>query len=302
MRFISQATYALIVALLPLCVGCQTESNSATNNESDATVETGQSEAAAGGATVAEATPSSDQAILGNAAEWTTLKGRFVLDGTAPDAKALTINRDKELCTQFNLKSEDLVVDENGGIADVFIWVTTSDVEIHPDLAEASGTVRLTNKDCRYAPHGMVMRAGQTLELGNDDPVSHNVNLPFRANNAFNQIVPPGESVTLSNLAKAERLPVKAECNIHPWMSGHILIQEHPYAAVSGADGSFEIANLPAGDKLKFRVWHAAAGYLKEVSIDGKKQKWRRGQFEEKLEGAEVDLGDIEVKLKLFKL
>ena len=40
-------------------------------------------------------------------------------------------------------------------------------------------------------------------------------------------------------------MPVK--CNIHPWMRSYINVVEHPFFAVTGADGSFELKGLPPG-------------------------------------------------------
>ena len=54
-------------------------------------------------------------------------------------------------------------------------------------------------------------------------------------------------------------------CNIHPWMQAHILIQDHPYMAVSGEDGTFEIKNLPAG-KQNFLFWHES-GYVRNAKV-----------------------------------
>ena len=42
-------------------------------------------------------------------------------------------------------------------------------------------------------------------------------------------------------------MKIAVKCNIHPWMQAYIHVMEHPYFAVSGADGTFEIGNLPPG-------------------------------------------------------
>ena len=51
-------------------------------------------------------------------------------------------------------------------------------------------------------------------------------------------------------------------CSIHPWMKAWVLPRENPYFDVSKTDGSFEIANLPAGVELEFSVWHELNGSL----------------------------------------
>ena len=39
-------------------------------------------------------------------------------------------------------------------------------------------------------------------------------------------------------------------------MAAYLFPYENGYVAVTEADGSFEIANLPAGEELEFQVWH----------------------------------------------
>jgi hypothetical protein len=41
---------------------------------------------------------------------------------------------------------------------------------------------------------------------------------------------------------------IPVQCNQHPWMRAYISVLTHPYFAVSAADGSFEIKNLPPGE------------------------------------------------------
>jgi len=231
--------------------------------------------------------------------EWGTLKGKFVLDGKAPAAAKLKITKDQAFCGPFGLTSEDLVVSDDGGIRDIFIWVRvkrSTKLKIHPDYdSDADATIRITNKDCRYEPHSLVLRAGQKLELGNDDKVAHNVNLPFTKNQPYNRIIPPSGTDTIKKLSKAERLPVEAKCDIHPWMNGRVLVQTHPYAAVTGEDGSFEIKNLPAGSELEFQVWHVS-GYVDTPKVGGK--PWKKGRFKMKVAKGDNDLGEIKLKAK----
>ena len=62
---------------------------------------------------------------------------------------------------------------------------------------------------------------------------------------------------------------------------------DSPYFAVTGADGAFEIPNLPAGVELTFSVWHEKAKWLKNVAISTEKTTDRRGRFPLKLEAGE---------------
>ena len=61
-------------------------------------------------------------------------------------------------------------------------------------------------------------------------------------------------------LLKDEEM-LKIGCDVHRWMTAWVGIVEHPYFAVSDADGTFTIANVPAG-KRTITVWHETFGTL----------------------------------------
>jgi hypothetical protein len=98
-----------------------------------------------------------------------------------------------------------------------------------------------------------------------------------------------------------EMHPVNCNCNIHPWMKGYLIVQDHPYVAVSGKDGTFAIKSLPAG-KWTFRAWHEESGYVQEVSLGGKTEEWKQGKFEQTIKNAAVtDLGQIVISPEQFE-
>jgi len=214
-------------------------------------------------------------------AQWATLKGQFIFgkDGTAvPTPDAITPDKDVQVCGKNPLFQEKLTVNkENRGLANVVIWAFKPK-KIHPDYAKtAKETVKMDNVSCRFEPHAVAVRTGQTLEIGNSDDVSHNSMITFLKNKSVNPMIPAKKSQTFQ-FAKSEIIPVKVACSIHPWMQGILLVQDHPYMAVTDKDGKFELKNLPAG-KVSLKVWHEAIGYVQTVEIDNKKATWKRGRY-----------------------
>ncbi|MBF8305891.1 MAG: hypothetical protein HW398_1079, partial [Acidobacteria bacterium] len=66
-------------------------------------------------------------------------------------------------------------------------------------------------------------------------------------------------------------IPVK--CNVHPWMISYIGVQRHPFFAVSGADGSFEIKGLPPGNYV-IEAWHEKFGtFQQNVTVGASETK-----------------------------
>ncbi len=232
-----------------------------------------------------------------NAADWGTLKGRFVVEGDLGEAAAVNANKDPEFCGKHNLMDEAIIVGEEGALANVFVYLylkSSKTVEIHPDLEKVdTEPVLLDNKGCRFEPHALVLRVGQSLEISNSDPVAHNTNLTPTKNPGFNQII-PNDSPLAKTFEKRESYPSPAACNIHPWMKAYVLIRDNPYMTVTAADGSFEIANLPAG-KHEFIFWHESKGNMKNMTFSGGKTS-RKGRAKLTIPaGDTLDLGDIKV-------
>jgi hypothetical protein len=238
------------------------------------------------------------------AAEWGSIKGRFVVDGAPPKPQPLVVTKD-QFCIETMPKNESVVVGEGGGLANAVVYLRLprgGKITPHPDFAaQLNEPAVLDNKDCAFVPHIALVRVGQPFVIKNSDPppVSHNTNAKLIANGQFNVIIPVGEEKTMK-FSKTESLPMPVNCNIHPFMQGHIVVQDHPYMAVSGEDGTFEIANVPAG-KHEFQFWHEAPGYLKDLKIGtGKSNRQGRVQLTVAA-GKELDLGDIKIPASMLK-
>lgn len=235
------------------------------------------------------------------AAEWASLKGRFVFDGTPPTPVEITADKDVEVCGKHKLVNEELVVSDDKGIANVVLFVRSKGVTVHPDLEDGSKAdpVVLDNKDCRFQPHVGFVQTGQTLTIKNSDSVGHNSNIATMKNSPSNSLVPSNGSSDVT-FSSDEAIPASVTCNIHPWMKAYLVIRPNPYGAVSGADGSFEIENLPVGEELEFQLWHEKGGYLDEFTLEGKKTSAKRGRMDFTVEEDGTDLGDIVVDAKMF--
>jgi hypothetical protein len=220
-------------------------------------------------------------------AQWGNLKGQFLYGSegtTVPTRIDITPTKDEAYCGKQGLQEEQLVVNPaNRGIKNVVVYLYVgrgqSAPQLHPDYAaSAKDEVKLDNKGCRFEPHVALLRTSQTLLIGNSDPVGHNTQVTMLANPSINPIVPAGGELR-QQFSRAERFPSPVKCSIHPWMSGYLLIQDHPFMAVSDEEGNFEIQNLPAG-KWTFQVWQEKSGFLPGATVDGKKQAWRRGRMD----------------------
>jgi hypothetical protein len=99
-----------------------------------------------------------------------------------------------------------------------------------------------------FVPKVAVVLQGTTVDFLNSDSVAHNVYWPSVGGNkklAHNLGTwPKGEKkpFQFNDLGAASLL-----CNVHPEMSGTVVVVPTPYFAVTDRDGAFEIKNVPAG-------------------------------------------------------
>ena len=258
-----------------------------------------------------------DQAAGGTAAVaakepvgFATIRGAFKLVGAAPPQRTLTIDKERDVCMPGGkpVYSNELVIDPaTGGIKNIVVYLFSkipADNEkwIHPSYAESKeATLEFDQKFCLFLSPMFAMRSTQKMKILNSDPVGHNTNItpsgsktaPFNqtiAANSFVMYEPGGESPE----------PFGVSCSIHPWMSSRMIVRDSPYFAVSAANGTFEIPNVPAGVKLDFKVWQEVAGFLQDVSINGKAEKLPKGKLTlTPTDGEVLDL-NIEVAASAF--
>jgi hypothetical protein len=228
---------------------------------------------------------------------WGTIKGRLVWAADKlPESQELAVNQDKEHCLQNGkLFSEQWVVDKNSkGVRWVFVWLTTEPggdqkLPVHPDLQEIKDKEVLMDQPCcRFEPHCLAMRAGQKLVVKNSAPIHHNFNYsghPLR-NPGRNVFIQGNNSTSIEDLKADDRFPVLVACNIHVWMRAYIRVYDHPYFAVTGKDGAFEIKHAPAGD-WRLKIWHETGWRGGAAGKDGEKVTVKGG--------AVTDLGKLKI-------
>jgi plastocyanin len=115
--------------------------------------------------------------------------------------------------------------------------------------------VVIDQRKMAFIPHLVTVQQGTTVEFLNSDPVGHNVYWPSISGNKK-------LSHNLGTWPKGEKKPFQFNdlgvasllCNVHPEMSGYVVVVPTPYFAVTDKEGNFEIKNVPAG-KYTLKTW-----------------------------------------------
>ena len=203
------------------------------------------------------------------------ITGTITLKGTPPKEKDITPLKEDANCGKLHSDmptTHFYVAGAQGELADVVVSVQGVEGK---STGAAAPTALLDQKGCEYVPQIIAVQTGQKIEIKNSDPVLHNVHdLPTVAGNKEQNMaqLPGGADLTFS-FSKPEEF-LKFKCEVHPWMFAWVSVFDHPYFAVSGKDGTFKIANVPAG-KYTLKAAHRKAGVAtQEIEVkDGEPTK-----------------------------
>ena len=172
-----------------------------------------------------------------------TIAGTVVFVGTPPQNPAINMGSDPA-CGSEPVTSESILVD-NGGLRNVFISIK-DDLGSQYAFDVPTEPVKLDQKGCHYTPHVVGLRANQPLEVINSDNTLHNVHAMPETNREFNQGQAMAGIKNTVTFATPEVL-IRFKCDVHSWMHAYIGVVDHPYFAVSGSGGKFELKTVPPG-------------------------------------------------------
>ncbi|RKU07242.1 hypothetical protein C6502_18395 [Candidatus Poribacteria bacterium] len=184
-----------------------------------------------------------------------TISGRALFKGELPPPKELRVTLNKKTCGH-TYQSESLLVSEKRGIQNVVVSL----LRIPKGLPTETGDkpIQIDQQRCVFIPHVLLVPAGTEFEALNSDPISHNFHTIGSHNKELN---------IMQTKTKRRRLPltfpepdtIKVICDVHSWMKAWIIVTEHPYYALTNADGQFRLENVPEG-AYRIRAWHEELG------------------------------------------
>ena len=213
--------------------------------------------AACGGGNEQAAMPDAPTTSPVDAATAGNVTGRVTFAGTPPKQAVIQMDSDPN-CVQPGAATTDqaVVLGDGGALQNTFVYVKDGLGDLRFPIP--SETVVLDQKGCQYTPHVLGVQVGQSMEVLNSDPTLHNVHAVPASNQEFNTGQPlPGMKHQHRFSTREVMVPFK--CDVHPWMHAYVGVLDHPYFAVTGPDGSFELEGLPPGT-YTIEAWHETLG------------------------------------------
>lgn len=104
----------------------------------------------------------------------------------------------------------------------------------------------------RFEPHVLPVQTGARVSFPNSDTVSHHV-YSFSPARRFEMFLRKGAGS--KDLVFDKPGVVALGCNVHDWMLAYVYVVDTPYFAVTGKDGTAQLAALPAG-RYRLEAWH----------------------------------------------
>ena len=223
--------------------------------------------------------------VAAAADETGTIKGRIVFGGEAPKLLEIDV-KTQPYCNTKTVLDRSLAVDpKSKGVGNVLVWLPTpkgKNVAAEKALLEKTPVVKIDNHNCEFLPRSTAMHKSQALEFTSSDAVGHNSHVMGFSYGCNLALAPEGKATAPK--VQSEKRPMKLKCDIHGWMEGHILVCDHPFFAVTGEDGSFEITGVPAGTQNVI-IWQEKAGFVSTGAL--------KGQPVEVKAGGKTDLGNV---------
>ncbi len=208
-----------------------------------------------------------------------TLTGTVNFKGSVPADDTIVINENTDYCGKEQKAGKYIVSDSR--VKNVVVWVEG----VEKGKAVPKKMVDVAIKNCRAVPHVNIGFVGGEYVFRNDDEILHTIQSKLGL--AYQKKVssrPLEDGASIYNLALPKtglevKKPIKkwhritedtgfiqVRSNTHNWIRGYIFIFDHPYAAVTGAKGTFQMAGIPAGE-YTLKAWHEGFG-LQEKKIN----------------------------------
>ncbi len=171
-----------------------------------------------------------------------------VVTTKARAARPIRVTFDQKVCGT-EVPDPSIAVDAAGHLANAVVTLTGVKARA------PSRVVSVVNDKCTFVPRVQVVASNGTVKTSSNDPVLHTTVVQQMDGRQLFNVALPMPGIEINKPLTAPGI-MRVGCSTHQWMRGWIVSTDEQ-SAVSAADGSFTIADVPPGT-YQLRVWHEA--------------------------------------------
>lgn len=200
------------------------------------------------------------------AGEGGAISGCVKFEGNAPENAKINMASADAYCGSAHSGDvfSETVLAKDGKLANVFVYLKG----VKGKFETPTEAKVLNQTGCMYDPHIVAVMKGQKVIVRNSDETSHNIHfLPI--NNKEDNFSQAKKGLESEKKFDEAEVGGRIKCDVHPWMGAWLHVMKNPFFAVTGADGTFKIANVPPGEYTLI-AWHEAADQKNDNKIAAK--------------------------------
>ena len=174
-------------------------------------------------------------------------------------------------CTNAGAVTETVVTGANGALQNVFVYVKDGlgNLSFPGARRHRWSSIR---RAVSIAPHVFGVQVGQPIEILNSDATLHNIHAWPMTNQEFN-VGQALQGLRHTHTFSTKEVMVPFKCDVHQWMNAYVGVLDHPFYAVTKADGTFALKGLPPGT-YTVEAWHETLGTMSQsVTVGAKETK-----------------------------
>jgi len=184
------------------------------------------------------------------------INGQVRFDGQPPPQSTVDVSSAGECAKAQRIVPAGDVLVKDGKVQNAMVYV--KDGLGDRVFAPPDTPVVVDQKGCLFVPRVAAAQTGQPFRFLNSDPLPHNVHGSPQKSSGFNFSLGVKGAARNVTVDKPEHV-IDVKCDIHPWMRGYLGVFDHPYFAVTDAEGKFALPNLPPGNYV-VEAWHERFG------------------------------------------
>ena len=184
------------------------------------------------------------------------VSGTVSLKGTAASLPPAQTGKDSAICGPSI--ADESVQSQGGGLANAVVWLEGVRAGKAPGLERR---LELESDRCRLVPRVQAAVVGSSVNIIAHDNFRQHLELRAAGDSAARAqiLLGGGEQVIPTDLPFRAPGMVTVADRDHPWPRAFLAVFDHPYFAVTSANGSFSIEGVPPGS-YTLHSWHERTG------------------------------------------